>query len=259
MSLEVTVLGCGTSTGVPLITCMCKVCRSRDPKNHRTRASILVKTQKRNLIIDTSTDLRFQALREKILRVDAVLFTHPHSDHISGIDELRAYNFSQKARIPVYGNLTTKDELFTRYKYIFVPGVVEGGGIPLLDFTVLPDSITPFEIEGIKITPIPAMHGTMRVLGFRMGKMAYLTDCSYVPEASVEALMGLSVLLLDCVREKPHATHFNTDQALGLIERVKPKKTYLTHLGHDFDFQKWNKKLPKSVRLAYDGMKFRIP
>lgn len=256
---EVTILGCGTSTGVPLISCACPVCRSRNPKNKRTRASVWVRTQGKSILIDTSTDLRAQALREKIPRVDAVLYTHPHADHIHGIDELRSYNFLQRTAIPVYGNAWTCEDLTTKFPYIFRPlKNPEGGGIPQLELNRFEAQIPSLDIQGVQVVPIATQHGSRECVGYRIHSVAYVTDCSYIPSTSLDRLKGISVLILDCLRLAPHGTHFNLDQALEVISQVRPKKTYLTHLGHDFEYTKWNKRLPRGVALAYDGLKIRV-
>lgn len=259
--IELTLLGCGTSTGVPLISCRCKVCRSKDPKNQRLRASAWLRTRGKSILIDTSTDLRAQALRYGLLRVDAILYTHPHADHVSGIDEMRAYNFIQKSRIPAYGNAWTCDELSSRYPYIFSPsGKIEGGGIPLLDLKKFDAQENSIEVAGLKIVPVSLEHGSQECVGFRHEDIAYVTDCSTIPDASMRRLEGLKLLVLDCLRLAPHGTHFNLEQSLEIISRLKPKKTVLTHLGHDFDYKTWTKKgkLPKGVTLAYDGMKLTV-
>jgi len=251
----ITILGCGTSTGVPLIGCSCSVCRSRNPKNKRTRAGIWVRHQGKSLLVDTSTDLRAQALREKIPRVDAILYTHPHSDHVGGLDEIRSFNFLQKTSIPAYGNAWTCEELRTRFGYIFDPGPSEGGGgIPQVNLSLIDATTKSIEVVDISVIPISVLHGSKECVGYRFESVAYLTDCSYIPEASFDRLKGLSVLVLDCLRLKPHGTHFHLDQAIETVERVRPKRTVLTHLGHDFDYSKWNKKLPKGMSLAYDGL-----
>jgi phosphoribosyl 1,2-cyclic phosphate phosphodiesterase len=256
--MVLTILGCGTSTGVPLIGCKCQVCRSKNPKNTRLRASAWIQVQGKSLLIDTSTDLRQQALRAKIPRVDGVLFTHPHADHIHGIDELRSYNFLQKQAIPVYANAWTAHELQTKFSYIFTPpAVVEGGGIPLLQMNLF-DAQAPFlDILGIKIIPLALSHGSKECVGYRFEDVAYLTDCSYIPPTSLNRMKGLAVLVLDCLRLKPHGTHFNLNQALETVEKLKPKRTYLTHLGHEFEYSEWKEKLPRGVFLAYDGLKIK--
>ena len=264
----VTILGCGTSSGVPLLGCRCPVCRSRNPKNRRTRASIWIRTRGQSLLVDSSLDLRQQALREKMLRVDAVLYTHPHADHIGGLDDLRSYNYLQQQDLPVYGNDWTISELRGRYPYIFTPSpsYEEGGGtarlIPHLLSTGQLESGKPLMIQGVPVLPIPVRHGSREVLGYRIDSVAYVTDCSYIPEPSLDRLKGLSVLILDCLRLEKHGTHFHLDQALETVRALRPKKTILTHLGHDFDHATWNRKLSREfkmgkVTLAHDGMKIR--
>jgi phosphoribosyl 1,2-cyclic phosphate phosphodiesterase len=256
-SFSLTLLGTGTSTGVPIPTCRCRVCRSREPRNRRLRASAWLRAGDASILIDTSTDLRQQALRARIERVNAVLYTHPHADHIHGIDELRAYNFTQRATIPVYGNEWTESELLSRFPYIFKPGPVEGGGIPLLEFHRLDAKAERLDVAGVEIVPISLQHGSKECVGYRVKEIAYVTDCSYIPDQSLDRLKGLSVLILDCLRLEPHGTHFHLSQALETISRVKPKRAFLTHLGHDFDYRTFNRGLPRGVRLAYDGLTVR--
>ncbi len=250
-----TVLGCGTSAGVPFIQCTCRVCRSKDPKNKRLRASVWVKSPRSSVVIDTSSDFRQQALREKIQRIDAVLYTHPHSDHISGIDELRSFNFIQKERIPVYGHAWTRDELLKRYSYIFEPHSFEGGGIPLLDIHLIERETTHIQVGDLGFTPLWFKHGSKDCLGYRLGDVAYVTDVSKLPETSMEKLQCLSVLILDCVRMAPHDTHLNLEGALEIVKELRPKRTFLTHMNHEFDYKTWKSKLPRGVALAYDGLR----
>ena len=256
-SVELTILGCGTSSGVPLIHCKCAVCRSKNPKNNRLRASAWVRARGKSFLIDTSTDLRQQSLRHKIPRVDAVLYTHPHADHIHGIDELRSFNFVQRESIPAYGNQWTRDELQTKFSYIFKPGPVEGGGIPQLELRPVDTALQTIDILGVPVTPISVRHGSQECVAYRIDSVAYVTDCSYIAPESLDRLRGLSVLVLDCLRLAPHGTHFHLDQALEVVAQLRPKKTFLTHLSHDFDYDKWNRKLPKGVQLAYDGLTVR--
>lgn len=210
----------------------------------------------KSILVDTSTDLRQQALKHRIARIDAVLYTHPHADHTHGIDELRAYNFTQKSSIPAYGNAWTCTELRDKFPYIFNPGPVEGGGIPQLELRELDAQLQSIELAGTQVIPISLKHGSKECVGYRVDSVAYITDCSYIPPKSLDRLNGLSVLVLDCLRLAPHGTHFNLDQALDTVARLKPRKTFLTHLGHDFEYVKWtrSKKLPKGVSLAYDGL-----
>lgn len=256
-----TILGCGTSTGVPIPTCPCKVCRSRNPKNKRLRASAWLQAEGRSLLIDTGTDLRQQALRAGIPRIDAILYTHPHSDHTHGIDEIRAFNFTQQSAIPAFGNAWTCQELPARFPYIFKPGPVEGGGIPLIELKELDPNAERLEIAGLEVVPLPLQHGSKESVGYRFESVAYVTDCSYIPELSLDRMRGVTTLVLDCIRPRPHRTHLALDQALEFISRVRPRKTYLTHLGHEFDYAEWGPgrkhPLPRGVQLAYDGL--RIP
>lgn len=254
-----TILGSGTSTGVPLLCCKCPVCRSKDPKNKRLRASAWLQTRGKSILIDTSTDLRQQALANKIPRVDAVLYTHPHADHIHGIDELRSFNFAQKTSIPIFGNEWTYQDLTRKFEYIFNSKLpVEGGGIPQLHLTQFSSATPQVDVVGVPVQPIPVQHGSKECIAYRFDSVAYVTDCSYIPETSLDRLKGLSVLVLDCVKIEPHKTHLNLDRALEMVEKIRPKKTFLTHLGHDFDYAKTNRKLPKGVKLAYDGLKIRV-
>lgn len=265
-TLQLTILGCGTSTGVPLIHCKCEVCRSRDPKNKRTRASVWIQTNGRSLLIDTSTDLRQQAIRERIPRIDAVLYTHPHSDHILGIDELRSFNFVQKGEIPVYGNDWTVRELTQRFGYAFTnlgnaaaPSTPpEGGGRPQLRLHTIAADASEFTAAGVRVVPLPIEHGSKHGLGFLIKKVAYITDCSHIPETTVNRLQDLKLLVLDCLRKGPHDTHFNLERALKFVDDIRPRRTLLTHLGHDFDYRKTNRSLPRGVRLAYDGLKVTL-
>lgn len=254
----VTILGCGTSTGVPLIQCKCVVCQSENPKNKRLRASIWIRSQGRSFLVDTSPDLRQQALREDMTRVDAVLFTHPHADHIQGIDELRSFNFIQKQKIPVFGNQWTCEELKAKFSYIFNPAPIEGGGIPQLELNLFDAKSPHLEILGQKIIPISLQHGSKECVGYRIEDVAYVTDCSYIPPSSMDRMKGVSLLILDCLRIKPHGTHFNLDQALETVSILKPKKTFLTHLGHELGYDEWSSQLPSGVAFAYDGLTLEV-
>ncbi len=252
--MRLTILGSGTSTGVPVIQCPCKVCLSTHPKNKRLRSSAWLEINNKSILIDTSPDLRTQALRAQIARIDAVLFTHPHADHIHGIDDLRSYNFINKNPIPVYGNSWTSRELKVKFEYIFNNLKPEGGSIPQLNLHTFDASSQFITVLGERIIPIPLSHGSKECVGYRFESLAYITDCSYISPLSMERMQGLTNLVLDCVRIEPHPTHFNLDRALETISILKPKKTYLTHLGHELDYVTWRKKLPKDVSFAYDGL-----
>ncbi len=248
--MKLTVLGCGTSTGVPVIGCHCTVCASDDSRNRRTRSSLLVHTHGKNILIDTSTDLRTQALANSVERVDAVLFTHPHADHIHGIDDLRSFNMVQKDAIPCYGNPFTIGRIKTMFDYIFSDDGMDGWKPNLTASEVS----GPFEAAGEKVIPIDIYHGKAQILGYRIGKAAYVTDCSSIPAGSIRLLDGIEVLVIGALRHRPHPTHFTIDQAVEVAQMLKPKKTLLTHLGHGLDYERDNRLLPKGVELAYDGM-----
>lgn len=248
-TLDITILGSGTSTGIPVVGCDCPVCRSTDPRNQRTRCSALLNYAGHNVLIDTSTDLRWQALREDIRHVDAVLYTHSHADHLHGIDDLRGFNLRSKTPIPLYGSTHTLEKIRNNFSYIFddieIPGYV-----PRLELFPVEEN---FELFGLQIIPIPLYHGRMQVFGYRCGPFAYLTDCNEIPESSLELLDGLELLVLDGLRFKPHTTHFNISQAIQMATRIGARQTLLTHLSHEVDHPRHNPQLPHGVEFAYDG------
>ncbi len=249
--MKLLVLGCGTSTGVPVIGCACGVCTSSDRRNRRTRSSVLVETHGLNILIDTSTDLRFQALSLGITKIDAVLFTHSHADHIHGIDELRSFNMIQEGAIPCYASSETASRIRAIFHYIFNRERAESI-TPQLSIKVV-DS--PFSVGPVQVVPLEAEHGRASVLGFRMGGLAYMTDCSRIPPKSMERLHGLDVLVLGALRFRPHPTHMNIDEALRVIDELGPGRAILTHLSHEVDYARDSAKLPDGVELAYDGMR----
>lgn len=252
--MKLLILGCGTSTGVPIIGCDCGVCTSTEDRNIRTRASLLVRTASGNILIDTSTDLRFQSLKNGLKRIDAVLFTHPHADHIHGIDDLRAFNMTREGPIPCYGSAYTIERIKVMFDYIFDEGAHESWR-PKLATTAV-DS--PFTVSGIDIAPIEIYHGKALILGFRIGKAAYLTDCSSIPPGSIEKLKGLDLLILGALRHKPHPTHMSIDEAVEVSRVIGARRTVLTHLSHAIDYTVENKKLPEGVELAYDSMEIEV-
>ena len=252
--MKVTILGCGTSFGVPMIACKCPVCTSADPRNKRTRSSIMVTEAGKNILIDTSTDLRAQAIANGIERIDAVLYTHPHAEHIHGIDELRRFNWLQAESIPCYGSPETLRLIRETFKYIFAsPG--KPGWQPNLTTN---DIDGPFEVFGIKVVPIEVMHGDLPIFGYRFGDFAYLTDFSEIPDESEELLNGVRVIIIEALRHEPHPTHVNLEQALEVIARLKPERAALTHMAHGFDYETVMATLPKGVELGYDGLVLEI-
>jgi phosphoribosyl 1,2-cyclic phosphate phosphodiesterase len=220
---------------------------------------VWIRWKKKSFLIDTSPDLRQQSLRESIPRVDFVLYTHPHADHLGGIDDLRNFNFIQKKKIPIYAHDWTERELRSRFPYLFnKQAPAAGGGIAQLDLLPFDLDGRTFTVQGLPIEPIPVQHGRNRVAGFRLGKVAYITDCNHIPEASVGKLQNLSLLVLDCLRYQSHDTHLTFEQALHYAHLIKAQKTVFTHLSHDFDYKKTTRLLPKNVSLAYDGLNLTI-
>lgn len=255
MSMEVTFLGTGTSHGVPVIGCSCSVCTSRDPHDQRYRSSILIQRDGKNLLVDTGPEFRLQALRAGIEYLDAVLYTHDHADHLNGIDDLRV--FSHDAPLPIYGNQRLIDCINNRFGYVL--GRCEfAGGLPHLEANVL-ESSSPIEIAGIEVQPVPIRHGDLTIFGYRIGKFAYLTDCSGIPDDSWELLQGLDTVVIGALRRKPHPTHFSIDQAIEAAKRIGARTTYLTHLCHEYLHDELEKSLPDSIHAAYDMLKLDIP
>ncbi len=247
--MRVTFLGTGTSHGVPRIGCSCPVCRSADPHNRRARPSVLLSYADRNVIIDTSTDFRQQMLAHPVETLDAILFTHKHADHVHGLDDVRVYSDVQ-GPIGVYADPNTCRALRQTFTYIFDAGN-RIGGVPKLK---LHEIDGPFELFGRTVIPVPVMHGKELVLGYRIGNFAYLTDCSAIPDESLDLLGGLDVLVLDALRFRPHPTHFSVDESVELAGIIAANRTLFTHVCHDLDHQTTNGMLPRDVGLAYDGL-----
>jgi phosphoribosyl 1,2-cyclic phosphate phosphodiesterase len=253
-SLQLTVLGSGTSMGVPTLGCHCAVCDSADPHDKRTRPSLLLQYGGHNVVIDTTPDFRFQAMREKIDRLDAVLYTHAHADHILGLDDIRPYNLKQRGVVPVYASERTQETLRRQFAYVFDDLPTESS-VPAIEMHTING---PFTLFGLQITPVPAQHGPQPVLGFRFGKAAYLTDFSTVPESSKALLQGQHDFILDALRYTPHPMHSNVEQSLALVRELKPRRAWFTHICHDLGHVEANAKLPQGVQLAYDGLKFEV-
>lgn len=254
--LQVIVLGSGTSAGIPTIGCHCKVCTSDDPRDMRLRPSIALRIDGRTIVIDTSPDFRTQVLRAKLNRLDAVLFTHAHADHIMGLDDTRPFNFRQSGEIPIYGSEETIAVIQRVFAYIFSDEENESWVPKIKAHTFGPEE--ELDVLGLKVMPIRVWHGKGTVYGYRIGSFAYLTDHSDIPEESLAKLEGLDTLFLDALRHKPHPTHSTVQRSLQYVERLKPKRAFFTHLSHDLLHARTEELLPPHVRLAYDGLTLEI-
>ena len=255
---QLILLGTGTSVGVPTIGCGCRVCTGGKPRNQRTRCSAVLGLPLGNLLIDTPPDLRFQLLRERLGVIHAVLFTHEHADHIFGVDDLRLMPFFLGHAVPLYCEEIIEQRLRKAYDYAFEEGApTHVGATPELEFHRI--GTDPFEVLGTRILPIRLQHGPrFQVLGFRIGNVAYCTDTNQIPEGSWPRLEGLDVLILDGLRDRPHATHFCLDEAIAVAERLKPRRTLFTHVSHELDYDETNAKLPPGMELAYDGQRLLL-
>lgn len=250
--MRVTFLGTGTSTGVPVVGCQCRICTSKDPRDKRLRQSVLIETKGKNFLIDTTPDLRLQLLRHPIPRLDFVLFTHSHSDHLMGLDDIRPFNFRQREPIHAFANAQTAKAIRRAFSYIWDDATQIGGGKPQLE---LHEVEATFVHEDITITPIPVAHGDWTILGFRIGEFAYITDTNGIPDASMLLLEGVKVLALDGLRPAPrHPTHFVIDQAIECARRIGARETWLMHLAHEVSHADVDATLPEGIRLAYDGL-----
>jgi phosphoribosyl 1,2-cyclic phosphate phosphodiesterase len=252
-------LGCGTSVGVPMIGCDCRVCRSPNPRNNRTRASVLLKLPAGNLLIDTTPELRLQMIRENIPVAHAVLYTHYHADHLFGLDDVRLFPKRLGGPLPLYCTGEVEEVIRQAFSYAFHPGSddLPAGVLPKLEFRRI--TAAPFEVLGERVVPIPLVHARFDVFGFRLGNVAYCTDVSHIPDGSWPLLEGLDVLVIDALRpHKPHPSHFGLPQALEVVRRVRPRQTYLTHMGHEMDYDTLPAELPPGVAMAYDGLSFEF-
>ena len=235
-----------------MIGCTCAVCQSTDPRDQRLRPSIHVEVPDRaSILVDTTPDLRQQALTHRITRLDAVLFTHSHADHILGLDELRSFNFIQQAPMPCYATADVWENIQQTFRYVFDGVPRQGGGIPKVDVRTIDG---PFTVSGVQVLPVPLWHGRSPILGFRFGSVAYLTDCSGIPEESWPLVTGVDTLVIDALRDRKHSTHFTVAEALTAIERIAPGRAYLTHMAHDLGHAATSARMPEGVELAYDGL-----
>jgi len=252
--LKVVLLGTGTSQGVPIIGCDCEVCRSLDYRDKRLRTSAFIEVDGKHLLIDTGPDFRQQMLRESISRLDAVLFTHAHRDHTGGLDDIRAFNFMQEMDMPTYATPEVLGQLQADFAYIFEKHAYFG--LPRLELHEIGDG--PFLVKGVSVTPLPVMHLRLPVTGFRIGNFSYITDANHIPDATLELLKGTSVLVLNALQIAEHLSHFNLEQALQMIDIIKPQRAYLTHISHKLGLHsKIEKLLPSNVQLAYDGLEMQ--
>ncbi|MDI1356100.1 MAG: MBL fold metallo-hydrolase [bacterium] len=253
--MKVTFLGTGTSQGVPLIACACDVCTSEDVRNKRLRSSVLIETAKTRIVIDSGPDFRQQLLREKINRLDAVLFTHEHKDHIAGLDEVKAFNFLNKMRMPVFASQRVQQALKREFHYIFANEKYPG--IPEVDLYDVENET--FSIGDLVIEPINVMHYKLPVKAYRVRDFAYVTDANFISEAEKQKLRNLNVLVLNSLRKEAHISHFKFDEAVALVKELKPRKAYFTHISHQLGLHtEVNAELPSNIELAFDGLQLIV-
>lgn len=253
--MRVTFLGTGTSQGVPVITCGCEVCKSSDSHDQRLRASVLIEVHGKILVVDAGPDFRQQMLRENVMTLDAILLTHSHKDHVGGLDDVRAYNFSQSQPMDIYADAFTSSVVKSDFAYAFAEEKYPG--VPKMTVHIFDNA--PFMVCGIEVIPIKATHMNTRVWGFRIGKFAYLTDVSKIEDEEKQKLLGLDVLIVNALRIEKHYSHFNLEEAMALVKEVKPKQAYFTHISHNMGlYAKVNPSLPPNMALGYDGLVIEI-
>ena len=250
--MRLVVLGSGTSNGVPVIGCDCVVCRSPDPRDKRTRPSVLIQVGDARVLIDTTPELRLQLVREDVPTVDAVVFTHEHADHIYGLDDVRVFSMRERRAVPVFGPQRTLDAIRRSFGYIFAEGPSVGGGRPQLELRAIDGPFEP--VAGVRFEPIEVWHGAMPINAYRVGDLAYVTDVNRIDHEALARLRNLDVLIIDALRERPHPTHYSVAEALAVVEELRPSRTYLTHICHDMGHADMDGKLPPGVELAYDGL-----
>lgn len=260
--MKVTFLGTGTSQGIPIVGCKCPGCTSENPKDKRLRVSVFIESNVKindkplRILIDTSPDFRQQMLVNNITDIDAILYTHYHIDHIMGLDDIRQINQLHKKSVDIYGNKETLERIKQTFSYVFDPNTYRGGGIP--DVSLNEITPEPFSVAGLEIIPLEYYHGPGMIFGYRIGRFAYMTDCSKIPEQEYEKLKELDVLVLDALRYRPHPTHFSIDEAVKAAQKIGARQTYFTHMTHDVVHDEVNARLPKGIELAYDGLSFEV-
>lgn len=253
--MKITFLGTGTSQGVPLIACTCEVCTSEDPRDKRLRTSILVECEGISIVVDTGPDFRQQMLREKVKKLDAVVFTHEHKDHIAGLDDIRAFNFILKRKIDVYASDRVQDAIRREFAYIFSD--TKYPGIPEIELHTIQNK--PFEIQGLPIIPIEVLHYKLSVFAFRFGDFVYITDANAISQQEKKKIVGCKILVINALRRQAHVSHFTLQEALDLIAELKPEKAYLTHISHQLGkHSNIEKELPNGVFQAYDGLQIQL-
>lgn len=252
--MKITFLGTGTSYGVPMVGCECRVCTSDNPKNSRTRSSIIISEGDYNILIDAATELRIQCLKNDVKRLDAVLLTHSHADHVLGFDDLRHFNRILKANIPVYGSAETVNNVYTMFSYAFREAS-SNGSKPKVTLIPIDGNLN---LSGQEIIPVDVMHGQENVTAYRFNKFAYVTDVSQIPQDSVEKLKGLDLLIIAALRNTPHEKHFSIKQAISVVSTLNPKQTFFTHIAHDVEHEETNNSLPSGIQLAYDGLTVEV-
>lgn len=255
MPLKITVLGSGTSSGVPTIGCQCVVCKSADVRDNRLRPSILITHEGRNIVIDTTPDFRTQVLRAGVTHLDAIVYTHAHADHIMGLDDIRPFNYHQGGPIPIYVSPAAFGTIERVFDYVFRPKE-RATTIPKVSVNLISDE--PFEAAGLRLEPIPLIHGHETIYGYRFGNAAYLTDHSSIPDSSLDKLHGLDVLFLDALRHRPHPTHSTVSDAIATVNKLRPRRTFLTHICHDLGHTVTEDALPEGVFMAYDGLEIDV-